>query len=128
MLPSHWRIRVENATGVSIDAEIRYQGIGIDASSLAETFASWSGDLGFTGLADGSFDGSGDIDNSGDGYLAATVEVVVTASSTPSGLVLVRFERRGRDATDWPEDGEKASILTFNLSSTGTFRKTAQVS
>lgn len=126
MLPSAYRLHVENATGVSVDVELNIRGVQLDSSNLEPSYAgSWRTGLGATGLADGSFHNTAEQDNTADGFLLIEVEVVVSNfSGTPGGDLNVYLQPRGNDSTDWPDNGRGRLVLSRNFTSTGTYRET----
>jgi len=97
---------------------------------LEPTYASWSGDLGTTNLASGSFFATADQDNTQDRFNRVELKVALSgfgATPNDSGQVVVRLQSEGDGTADWPDDGNGPEVLVFDPDTTGTFRKTTLV-
>lgn len=131
MLPSHYRLQVENdGLGTDVDVEVKIRGAQIDSSSLNPSYGTWSGDLGTANLANSAFASTADQDNTSDNYLGIEIEVTLSnfgATPNDAGQVVVYFQGRGGGTSDWPDDGEGFVALVFDPDAAGTFRKTQTI-
>lgn len=131
MLPSAYRFQVHNdGLGTDVDAEVKKRGIGVDASTLAQTYGSWSADLGTANIANDTFSNTASQDNATDQDLAVEVEVTLSnfgAAPNDAGTVKVYLQGAGDAGTDWPDDGNGTLIMAFDPDATGTYRKTVVV-
>ncbi|UCC32131.1 MAG: hypothetical protein JSU86_07580 [Phycisphaerales bacterium] len=111
MLGHTWRFGVKNDTGVQIDtgkATIKSR-MWKGSSDGTVAFQGSEGSIysNSANITDGSYLAEDTYDNSSNEYEGGDFELSVTFDSgdTPSGDVLVYFERSTDGGTTWPDDG-----------------------
>lgn len=129
MLGKTYRLQVENNSGVAITVTIKTQRFkfGSDGAMVLEAAAtSLCTDLAVASGA-GSVSACSTVDNGTDLYFGGDFEISVTAATTPNGAVTVRLQRSVDGGATWPDDKSGEHVAGFNLTVSGTRRKTGRV-
>lgn len=128
MLPPKWRIQVHNESGTTVNVEIKHRGKKIASSGALEYAGAWSADLGTTGLANGAYYSTAEIDNEVDLFLASDLSVTLsTFGAVPDGNVTVLFQQRAEAAAEWPADGDGHPVIVKKVTAQQTYYLTGEV-
>lgn len=127
----HWRIQAENrSTGVTIAiggvvVDVEREKFDSSGALVTETPKTqiYSNTVTITNTA---FDQSGDVDNSVDKYLGATIWISVTTPGTPNGDVVIRLQV-SPDGVEWPDDGEGSILAVINFTVAGTKKRQVRI-
>ncbi len=136
MLPSNYRIQVQNATNAAMAAgdtiTVNVRRVQIVSGALVnETTKTNLTPAGMgNSLAINAYANSNSIDNSGSNTtqdLKAVFEIIVVLSNSPTSGQINVFLESSADNTDFGDDGSGEFLCAIPVTANGTFKRTIEV-